>query len=150
MKQRTLQTDADLKKASNDLLGLGGHLPVVVTITKGKRIRSETQNARYWAGLNQHMENISNWVQKLADDSGHTPWEIRQAIASELAPEYAAIMYCFIPEAVHVILKKICEVPTSTRLGTKEFMQFETRMEQAMAEIVGEIQKTAMAMGVAA
>jgi len=147
VKTRTLQTKADIERARADLLGLEGHLPIVLTLTKGKRIRTEAQNARYWATLTQHLENISNWVQQIADETGHTTWEIRQLIARDIEPQYAPIVYCFMPEAAHKVLKIICDVPTTTRMGTKEFMAHEARMEQTMAEVVGSIQQVAMTMG---
>lgn len=150
MKQRTLQTAADLRKASADILGLEGHLPVVITVTQGKRIRSDRQNSKYWATLNDHLQNISNWVQQLADETGHTSMEIRHFVASQLSPEYAAIVYAFTDDSAHKVMKIIQGKESSRKLGTKEFMDFEQRMDQIMSEIVGEVQAVAKTMGVAA
>ena len=56
-----------------------------------------------------------------------------------MQPEYVAILFSHTPEVAHDILKLIVGIPTSTRLGTKEFMKFEEQMEATIAVIAGEI-----------
>ncbi|MEE9118749.1 MAG: hypothetical protein V3U02_09200 [Calditrichia bacterium] len=143
MKERILLTDADLQKAARDLTALTTHLPVVLTVTQGTRIRSTAANARYWSGLNEYLDQMNEAINRI-EENGYTNLESRKVIASELSTEHAAILYCTNAESIHNIIKLICGVPTSTRLGTKEFQKFESVMEGTLAEIIGEIKAVAM------
>jgi hypothetical protein len=68
---------------------------------------------------------------------------VRRIVAKELQPEQVAILYAGTPEAVHDILKTINGIPTSTRLGTKKFAEYEERMVQTIAEVVGAVRAVA-------
>lgn len=110
-----------------------------VTVKPYKKTRSIGQNSRYWASLNELMEQKRAYIQSVADSTGHTPLEVKRLIAVNMPPEHVAILFTHSAEVAHDIVKEICDVPTSTRLGTKEFMQFEERMIQAIIEIMDEI-----------
>ncbi|HEY4761491.1 MAG TPA: hypothetical protein VIH42_12995 [Thermoguttaceae bacterium] len=110
-----------------------------IIIRPFEKHRTHGQNDRYWATLTECLRQIKQTVYGLAESSGHTPLEIRRLIAADLLPEQIAILFAKTPETVHDVLKEICDVPTSTRLGTKEFQRFEERMEQTIAEIAGHV-----------
>lgn len=139
MKQRTAYNQQDLDEAANRIRSLGGHLPVVVTVTEGKRTRTSAQNARYWSSLTELLEQISEAIREVAEHTGYTDLEVRQIVAADMPAEQVAILYCRKPEAAHEVMKMICNIPTSTRLGTKAFTKFEARLEQTMSEIIGNI-----------
>lgn len=139
MKQRPVQNEQQLQQACTDLLRLGGHLPFVITVTEGKRIRTSAQNARYWLDMEFFLSEIRESVYRLAEHTGYTDAETRWVIAEELPVEQRAILFCLSKEAAHEVIKQICGIPTSTRLGTKDFMRFEERLAQTMSEILGQI-----------
>lgn len=139
MKQRTILNQDHLTKACADLARLGGNLPLVITVTEGTKIRSSGQNARYWAEVQYFMEQINETIEQAANESGHTEFEIKKILAEQLPIEQSVILFARKPEVVHDILKGICGIPTSTRLGTKDFMKFEDRLTQVMSEIIGNI-----------
>ena len=138
MKQRSIETADQLRKAVTDLAALDHYRPFVLTITSGKKIRSESQSKRYFANLDYWLEQISHAIHKV-EENGYTNLEARNVIARELPESHAAVLYVRKAEAAHEIIKLICGIPTSTRLGTKSFMKFEDIMEQTMSEIIGEI-----------
>ena len=139
MKQRSLETMADLDKAANDLLNLEGHLPLVLTLTEGKKIRSTAQNSAYWANIKVLLDEISSAIQSVSEHTGYTPLEVKRLLSQSLEPEQIAVLYARKSDTIHEILKQICSIPTSTRLGTKEFMKFEDILEGTIAEIIGSI-----------
>lgn len=139
MKQRSILTQEQLNKACADLAKLGGNLPIVITVTEGTKIRTEGQNARYWCEVQYFMEQINEAIHNAANESGHSEFEIKKILAEQLPIEQAVILFARKPEVVHDILKGICNIPTSTRLGTKDFMKFEDRLAQTMSEIIGNI-----------
>lgn len=110
-----------------------------VDIKPYERTRSIPQNARYWASLTQYLKEIDATIKLISEQTGYTVLEIKQLIGRELPLEQAVILFAKSPEIAHDVLKEIHGIPTSTRLGTKEFMQYEERMEQTIAEIVGVI-----------
>ena len=148
MKTRTIHNEADLQKASQDILNVGGSLPVVMTLTKGSRLRTTSQNQRYWATLDEHLSAIATLVEAVAEQTGYTPLEVRRLIAwtAGLPPEQVGILFARKKDVIHEHLKIICDIPTSTRLGTKEFMGLEDRMIQTLTEIEGEIRAAAAHM----
>jgi len=111
-----------------------------IIIRPFEKHRTDGQNARYWATLAEYLRQINQTVHSIAESSGHTPLEIKRLIAADLLPEQIAILFAKTPETAHDVLKEICDVPTSTRLGTKEFQRFEERMEQTIAEIAGHVE----------
>ena len=144
MKQRSLETKEDLQKAASDLLNLEVNLPMVITLTEGKRIRSNNQNARYWANIKYFLDEINATVKSVSDHTGYTPLEVKRLLAASLEPEHIGILYARKPEVIHDVLKQICNIPTSTRLGTKDFIKFEDILEQTIADIIGSIRSVAM------
>ncbi len=104
-----------------------------------ERVRTNARNRMYWACLTESLQQINQTVNYLANESGHSPLEIKRIIAKDLEPEYVALLFARTPEAAHDILKEISNIPTSTRLGTKKFIQFQERMESMLSEIVGQI-----------
>lgn len=141
MKQRTIHNEEQRQKASQALLGITP--PFVVMVTKGTKIRTSGQNSRYWVDMEFFLEQIDEAVDRMAEQTGYTDLEARRAIAEFVPPEHAAILFVRKKEAAHEILKMICNIPTSTRLGTKAFQKFERVLEQTMAEILGSINDVA-------
>ena len=114
--------------------------PLIEVVVKPfEKIRTLPQNSRYWANITEYLRQINQTITCLANESGHTPLDIKRMIAADLEPEYIAILFARSPEVVHDILKEVCNVPTSTKLGTKKFSEFGERMEVMIAEIVGQI-----------
>jgi len=144
MKQRSLESKGDLQKAASDLLNLEANLPMVITLTEGKRIRSNNQNARYWASIKYFLDEINVTIKSVSDHTGYTPLEVKRLLAANLEPEHIGILYARKSEVIHDVLKQICNIPTSTRLGTKDFMKFEGMLDQTIAEIIGSIKSVAM------
>lgn len=120
----------------NDVPHDGSHQ---IEVRKALRTRSAGQNARFWATLTEELQNLSAGITEVSEHTGYSPLEVRRIIAKELQPEQVAILYAGTPEAVHDILKVINGIKTSTRLGTKEFSQYEERMLQTIAEVVGAV-----------
>lgn len=139
MKSRPITTEQQLRQASQDLLKLGGHLPVVLTVTEGTKTRTNSQNARYWAEVQYFMGEVNDAISQAAQDSGHTEFEIKKILAEQLPIEQSIILFARKPEVIHDVLKGICNIPTSTRLGTKEFSRFDEILAQTMSEIIGNI-----------
>lgn len=141
MKQRTITTAEQLNDAANSLRLLGGRLPIIVTVTEGTEIRSDGQNKRYWADMQYFLEQIDEAVERLTDNYGYTNIEVRREIAREMQkeypPEYSMVLFARTKEVAHEIMKMICNIPTSTRLGTKEFQKFDTIRERTMVELLG-------------
>jgi hypothetical protein len=139
MKQRIILNDDDLKKAAQDLMALSGRTPFVITVTEGTKIRSTGQNSRYWCDIQYFMDELRGAIEQAEEQTGHTNIEIRHILAEQMPIEQAVILFARKPETVHEILKDICGIPTSTRLGTKAFMKFEDRLAQVMSEIIGTV-----------
>jgi hypothetical protein len=115
----------------------------MVEIREAVKLRTLPQNCRYWATLEEELRQLSAWIAEISAHTGYTPLEVRRIVAKFLQPEQVAVIYAGTPEAVHDILKLIHGIPTSTRLGTKKFMEFEERMLQTIAEVVGEVRAVA-------
>jgi len=143
MKERAITSEKDLERAANDLRGLAGHLPLVVSVTEGKRIRSDGQNRRYWSEIQWFRQQLQQAVDQVAEHTGYTVLEVKRLIAAELEPEQIAILFARSSETVHDVLKEICGIPTSTRLGTKAFTKYEDRLSQVMMEIIGTVNAVA-------
>lgn len=139
MKERTIQTPADLVKLSADLSGYAQYLPFVITITRGTKIRGDNANKRYWAMLQESIDAISEEIKEYAEQNGYTPLVARKIIAADLPWEQSLILACRKKEPVHEVIKMIMDIPTSTRLGSKEFATFNDKIDMTMAEIVGNI-----------
>jgi hypothetical protein len=139
MKQRVILNDDDLRKAAQDLMALSGRAPFVITVTEGTKTRSTGQNSRYWCDIQYFMDELRGAIEQAEEQTGHTNIEIRHILAEQMPIEQAVILFARKPETVHEILKDICGIPTSTRLGTKAFMKFEDRLAQVMSEIIGTV-----------
>lgn len=139
MKQRTIINDEQLKKAAHDIMALSGNLPLVITITEGTKLRSGGQNARYWSEIQYFMDELNQAISDAAESTGHSEFEIKKILAEQLPIEQAVILFAKSKDVVHSVLKDICNIPTSTRLGTKDFMKFEDRLSQTMTEIIGNV-----------
>jgi len=136
MSERLIETPEQRTDAINAIAAL--ELPYRIQISP-KKLRSNAQNARYWDGLQWHIDEVNAAIGRISDHTGHTPLEIRKLIATGMSPEHTIMLFSLKKEAIHDTLKLICDVPTSTRLGTKKFMEFEGVMEQQMAEVLGEV-----------
>lgn len=110
-----------------------------VIIKPFEKTRSTNQNSRYWASLTHYLKEINEIIERVREHTGYELPEIRREIARTMPTEHALILFAMKPEVAHDILKMICNVPTSTRLGTKAFMTFEETMERTIAEIAGEV-----------
>ena len=137
MKQRSIETQEQLEHAASDLLKLAGNMPFVITITAGTRIRTSPQNKMYWSELQFFMNEISQAVSNVAEHTGYSELEVKRLISNDMEPEQAAILFVRSKEAVHEVLKMIVGIPTSTKLGTKDFNKFTERLAQVMSEILG-------------
>lgn len=113
--------------------------PHEVEIRPFQELRTLGANSRYWATLGEYLTQIQTLIMSVADQTGHTPMEIRRLIAKELAPEHAALLFVNQAEAAHAVIKMIHGIPTSTRLTKKNFADFTDRMEAAMGEVIGTI-----------
>lgn len=136
MSERLIETPEQRTNAINAIMGL--ELPYRIAISP-KKLRSDAQNAKYWAGLQYHIDEVSAAIKRISDYTGHTPLEIRKLIASTMSPEHTIMLFSLKKEAVHETLKLICDIPTSVKLGTKKFMEFEAIMEAEMASVLGEV-----------
>lgn len=110
-----------------------------VKIEPWKKIRTPGQNSRFWAGLTELLNQIHLVVLRVSAETGYTPLEIKRLLAKDMPTEHGLILFAHRPEIAHEVLKEIAGIPTSARLGTKEFSQYDEQMEQVIAEIMGEI-----------
>ena len=110
-----------------------------VLIRPYEKTRTLPQNSRYWSSLTEYLNQMNQTVHAMANETGYTPIEVKRLIAAEMPPEHVAILFARKPETAHDVMKEIHGIPTSTRLGTKPFMQFEERMIQTIADIVGAV-----------
>jgi len=147
MKQRSIETHDQLAKAVSDISRLADHMPFVITISPGKKIRTEIQNSRYWCMMQESLDIISAEVDEMAERTGYTPLEARRVVAAEMPWEQSMILACRKSEAAHEVAKMILGIPTSTRLGTKDFMKFEDQIDMLMAEIVATIRSICKGAG---
>ncbi len=113
---------------------------LTVRITEYAPTRTTPQNSRYWATLTEFLRLLHQTVQTVADNTGYSPLEVKRLIAADLLPEQVAILYARTPEVAHDVIKEICGIPTSTRLGTKKFSEFDERMTAVVSEIAGIVQ----------
>lgn len=120
---------------------------MVMTLTRGKKLRSSAANARYWATIQDWMELILNALVTTSLETGYTVLEVKRIVADNLPHEQAAILFVRKKEAVHDILKDCAGIPSSVRLGTKEFNEFTDELERVMAEIKGEVMAVQMKAG---
>lgn len=134
-----LRTDREKQAAAEYLLNLPAKPLQEVVVRDYEKTRTLPQNSRYWATLTELLEQTAAVVQEVSNETGYTPLEVKRLIAKDMAAEHVAILFARKTEVAHDVIKEICNVPTSTRLGTKKFMQFEDRMVQAVAEIQGEV-----------
>ena len=140
MKDRTLRTEQDKQQAAKDLQAIPvQYLPLYLTISEGNGQRKPAANARYWAMIEGWMEEIRNEIKAIAEETGYTYLEARRVIANELPPEHEEMLYARNKNAVHEALKEICGIPTTTRLGTKEFNNYSDQLDLAMSQILGEV-----------
>ena len=110
-----------------------------VIVRPHEKLRSTIANSRHWATLTDYLKQITQSIEKISTQTGYTPLEIKRLIAKEMPPEHIAILFARSPETAHDVLKEICGIPTSTRLGTKKFHEFDETMEQTIAEIMGQV-----------
>lgn len=136
MSERLIESTEDRRSAIEAIMGID--FPYRILISP-KKLRSDAQNARYWSDLQWHIDEIRQIISASSGRTGFTPLEIRKMIAMNISPEHTWLLFSTKKEALHDALKVICDVPTSTRLGTKAFMKFETIMENQMAEVLGEV-----------
>lgn len=104
-----------------------------------EKTRSLAANSFHWASLTEYLRQINQIVSRISDNTGYTPLEVKREIARTMQPEHIAILYARTPETAHDVLKEVCGIPTSTRLGTKKFHEFDETMETTMAQIIGEV-----------
>ncbi len=135
-----LRTDAHKAHCLETIANLSPGKVWEVEVREYTKSRTLPQNSRYWASLTQCLKEIADTANRVSDATGYTPLEVKRLIAKEMEPEYIAILYARSPEVAHDVIKAICNVPTSVRLGTKEFSKFDETMERTIAEIVGQIQ----------
>ncbi len=110
-----------------------------VVIRPYEKTRTEGQNSRYWCSLTEYLRQINVLVNQVASDTGHSPLEVKREAASGLPIEYGIILFAKKPEVAHEVLKDICNIPTSTKLGTKKFIEYEERMLAVMGDILSHV-----------
>ena len=138
--RRFLLTDAHNRaKAAEFVLNISDEPVMEVIVRPFKRSRTLPQNSRYWASLDEYLDQIGRQIDSVATTTGYTQLEVRRLIAREMPPEYVAILFARTAEVAHEVLKAICGIPTSTKLGTKEFSEFDEKMEFTIADIVGHV-----------
>lgn len=137
--QRFIITTPRIQANAIESIVLDEQHPVEVIVRPHEKKRTTAQNSRYWAGLTQFHKELQAMVQAASDHTGYDPAEVREHIAHNLPTRQALILFARKPEVIHEVLKDICGIPTSTRLGTKKFMEFEEQMERAMAEVMGTV-----------
>lgn len=135
-----LRDDRIKHAAAEYILNLqpGGPLQEVV-VREHQRTRTLPQNSRYWATLTECLEQTASIVEQISNETGYTPLEVKRLIAQEMEAEHVAILFARTAEVAHDVIKDICNVPTSTRLNTKKFMQFEDHMILTITVIQGEV-----------
>lgn len=118
---------SDLKRFDNDLKIFEGKR-VEVTIKKAKKIRSNPQNAWYWACI------IPNVLQGLTDagNPGLTTDEVHEFLKNRFLPDGKTIT---IPESG----EKIVISKTTTTLSTTEMMTYTDQIIQFAAEMLNTI-----------
>lgn len=104
------------------------------------KTRTLPQNSRYWVSLTEYMRQIDAVIKQIEDFTGYDSISIRRHLASKMDFEYGLILAAKKPEVVHEVLKDICGVPTSTKLGTKAFKDFEERMLAVLSEVISHAQ----------
>lgn len=139
MRERRIETPEQLRKAAGDIARLAGNLPLVITVTEGRKIRTSKQNERHWCNLDSFMFEIDDAVRRISEHTGYTYLETKKIIAQDMPPEHIEILYARNKEAVHNSLKAICNIPSSTRLGTKSFSKFDEILAGTIAQIIGHI-----------
>jgi len=137
---RSLEIRKDVAKA---VMAIRSEPLMEVIIKPYEKIRTEGQNARYWATLTEELRNMNATIMEMSKHTGYTPLEVRRLVSHRIQPEYAALLFVRDEESAHDILKMIHDIPTSTRLGTKAFMEFEERMLQTAAEVTGAVRAVA-------
>ena len=142
MKQRIVKNRLELERAALDLVAID-QFPLVMTVTLGSKLRSAAANAKYWTDVEYFQIELNQTIDQIADKTGYTPLEVKRLLADEMQPEYAAILFVRSKEAIHEILKLICNVPTSTKLGTKEFAKFNDMLAQVMSDVIGQVKAMA-------
>ena len=110
-----------------------------VIIRPFEKIRTSIRNAKYWAELTECLEQINATINQIASDTGHSPLEVKREAVSELPIEYGLILFARKPEVAHEVLKDIANIPTTTKLGTKRFIEHEDRMLAVMGDILGHV-----------
>ena len=110
-----------------------------VVIRPFENTRTSIRNAKYWAELTECLEQINATVNQIASDTGHSPLEVKREAAGGLPIEYGIILFAKKPEVAHEVLKDIANIPTTTKLGTKRFIEHEDRMLAVMGDILGHV-----------
>ena len=146
MKRFILSSEQIKQNAMRFLQDISIDQNMEVVFQEHEKIRTTPQNSMYWAALDYYLKMITRSVENVAKHTGHTPLDIRRLIAKELDTDQATILFIRSKEAVHDYMKTIFNIPTSTRLGTKKFSQFEEQMEATLSDIVGTINAIAARM----
>ena len=140
MAQRIVKTREELVRAAEDILNLPeGEYRILVE--RLEPIRTDGQNKRHWVMIDELMRQINETVERVSGRTGYTPLEVKRLAAQGMPPEHIAILYARTREVVHEVLKAICGIPTSTRLGTKKFAEFDDKLEMVVAEVLGEVKR---------
>lgn len=139
MRERKIETSEQLRKAAGDIARLAANLPLIITVTEGRKIRSSKANSRHWVLIDSFMYEIDDAVRRISEHTGYTELETKKIIAQNMPAEQIEILYARTKEAIHNSLKVICNIPSSTRLGTKSFSKFDDVLAGTIAEIIGHI-----------
>ena len=132
-----LRNDKIRARAAEAVLNMPDSPPHEVVIREYVKNRTDSQNRRHWSSLNEYLRQMNLTVELVSNQTGYTPLEVRRLIAKDMPAEYIAILFARTAESAHEVLKAICGIPTSTRLGTKKFSEFDELMENTIAEIMG-------------
>ncbi len=126
-------------RAAETILNLPDSPLHEVVVREHIKNRTPPQNSRYWVSLNEHLRQMNLAVELISNRTGYTPLEVRRLIAKDMPAEYIAILFARTAESAHEVMKAICGIPTSTKLGTKKFSEFDDLMANTIAEIMGYI-----------
>ncbi len=136
--ERIITTQDELYKAARDLPSLVSRLPFRLSVSPVKE-RSTVANSHYWVNLGFWLGEVQTAINETANRLGLSPSDAKLLLANNMPTLHALIMYARERKVAHSVLKDICNIPTSTKLGTKAFHKFDETMERTMAEILGEV-----------
>ena len=135
MKYRTITNQQDRDKAFKAIESL----KYPYTLGVGHKKESEAQRSRYFALVDDWLDEVRKYINAASDSSGYTPFEVQEIISRELPFPQSGLMASLDKRTAHNIVKTVCGIPTSVGVGTKQFKKLETIMDATFAEILADV-----------